>query len=272
MAESGGGSHRKVWFVGGDPQDGYVLSGKSIFISVVFLLAVVGLMLGFHLIAKWYIARLRRRQYERRRDMLVSRSQILMYIDSLSAVDRGLEPQVLNSLPLYIYTPKPEQSPEQSPAAAECAVCLSEFEFQDVVRLLPKCNHCYHLECIDTWFRSHSTCPICRSAVELVAGTVIRPIWKFNYAPEDGNGDSDGGAAAQPGGRRMEMELVEVRVEMPPLRVTVENEISQNAVANQLSLTRIRMPPVVVGNMPEMETGNRFPAGRHRRRSEKKTQ
>ncbi|EPS66911.1 hypothetical protein M569_07866, partial [Genlisea aurea] len=51
-------------------------------------------------------------------------------------------------------------------SAAECAVCLAEFDESDVVRLLPKCNHSFHIECIDTWFRSHSTCPLCRSPVE----------------------------------------------------------------------------------------------------------
>ncbi|KNA04688.1 hypothetical protein SOVF_197360 [Spinacia oleracea] len=32
-------------------------------------------------------------------------------------------------------------------------------------RLLPKCNHGFHVECIDMWFQSHSTCPLCRDSV-----------------------------------------------------------------------------------------------------------
>ncbi|MGJ2918479.1 RING finger domain-containing protein, partial [Salmonella enterica subsp. enterica serovar Paratyphi A] len=38
-------------------------------------------------------------------------------------------------------------------------MCLSEFEEKDKLRVLPKCNHGFHLECIDMWFHSHSTCP-----------------------------------------------------------------------------------------------------------------
>jgi hypothetical protein len=47
----------------------------------------------------------------------------------------------------------------------ECAVCLSEFESEDSLRLLPKCKHVFHLECIDVWFQSHSTCPLCRASL-----------------------------------------------------------------------------------------------------------
>ncbi|KAK1425000.1 hypothetical protein QVD17_20342 [Tagetes erecta] len=48
---------------------------------------------------------------------------------------------------------------------SDCAVCLSEFQDGESVRLLPKCGHAFHLPCIDTWLRSHSNCPLCRSHV-----------------------------------------------------------------------------------------------------------
>ncbi|KAL6183643.1 hypothetical protein ACLB2K_045054 [Fragaria x ananassa] len=47
----------------------------------------------------------------------------------------------------------------------DCAVCLSEFEEDESLRLLPKCNHAFHLPCIDTWLKSHSNCPLCRASV-----------------------------------------------------------------------------------------------------------
>ncbi|RRT46649.1 hypothetical protein B296_00028327 [Ensete ventricosum] len=47
----------------------------------------------------------------------------------------------------------------------ECAVCLCELSKGEASRLLPRCAHAFHLHCIDTWFSSHSTCPICRSPV-----------------------------------------------------------------------------------------------------------
>ncbi|KAI4371508.1 hypothetical protein MLD38_019736 [Melastoma candidum] len=51
-----------------------------------------------------------------------------------------------------------------------CSVCLSEFEEDESVRLLPKCAHAFHIPCIDTWLKSHSTCPLCRSEI-VFAGT-----------------------------------------------------------------------------------------------------
>ncbi|XP_027345493.1 RING-H2 finger protein ATL54-like [Abrus precatorius] len=47
----------------------------------------------------------------------------------------------------------------------ECAVCLSEFQEDENLRLLPKCNHAFHLPCIDTWLRSHTNCPMCRAPI-----------------------------------------------------------------------------------------------------------
>lgn len=44
----------------------------------------------------------------------------------------------------------------------ECAVCLSEFKEQEVLRILPDCFHLFHPSCIGPWLASHLTCPICR--------------------------------------------------------------------------------------------------------------
>ncbi|XP_074308627.1 RING-H2 finger protein ATL78-like [Silene latifolia] len=44
----------------------------------------------------------------------------------------------------------------------ECVICLSEFAAGDKVRLLPKCQHGFHVRCIDKWLNSHSSCPTCR--------------------------------------------------------------------------------------------------------------
>ncbi|KAG8082203.1 hypothetical protein GUJ93_ZPchr0014g47493 [Zizania palustris] len=49
--------------------------------------------------------------------------------------------------------------------AADCSVCLGEFQDGEFVRLLPKCGHAFHVPCIDTWLRAHVNCPLCRSDV-----------------------------------------------------------------------------------------------------------
>lgn len=44
----------------------------------------------------------------------------------------------------------------------ECVICLSEFLASDRVKVLPTCNHGFHIRCIDQWLNSHSSCPTCR--------------------------------------------------------------------------------------------------------------
>lgn len=48
---------------------------------------------------------------------------------------------------------------------SECIICLSDFAAGDKLRLLPKCNHGFHVKCIDKWLSSHSSCPKCRQCL-----------------------------------------------------------------------------------------------------------
>ncbi|GMI71641.1 hypothetical protein HRI_000833400 [Hibiscus trionum] len=47
-------------------------------------------------------------------------------------------------------------------AEAECAICLSEFVEGEGIQVLAKCNHGFHVQCIQQWLSSHSSCPTCR--------------------------------------------------------------------------------------------------------------
>ncbi|KAL3381995.1 hypothetical protein AABB24_001867 [Solanum stoloniferum] len=45
-----------------------------------------------------------------------------------------------------------------------CSICLVEFEKEHVVCQLPRCNHVFHMDCIEKWLeRCQFTCPLCRS-------------------------------------------------------------------------------------------------------------
>ncbi|KAJ4952584.1 hypothetical protein NE237_029416 [Protea cynaroides] len=72
----------------------------------------------------------------------------------------GLEQSVIRSLPILVF------HRNEFVEGQECAVCLCELSDGEKVRLLPKCNHRFHVDCIDLWFHSHSTCPLCRSPVK----------------------------------------------------------------------------------------------------------
>ncbi|PUZ63423.1 hypothetical protein GQ55_3G067200 [Panicum hallii var. hallii] len=59
---------------------------------------------------------------------------------------------------------------------AQCVICLGLVQVGEVVRRLPACKHLFHVECIDMWLRSHSTCPICRAAVVPTDGQPEPPV------------------------------------------------------------------------------------------------
>ncbi|KAK1269318.1 E3 ubiquitin-protein ligase ATL41 [Acorus gramineus] len=70
----------------------------------------------------------------------------------------GLDPLVLRALPID----------RAGPNSGDCSICLSAFEEEELARVLPNCKHVFHVECIDMWLGSHSTCPVCRAEAEPV--------------------------------------------------------------------------------------------------------
>ena len=81
------------------------------------------------------------------------------HADQIPVGRRGLDAEVLKSLPVNVF------NPTEFKDGLECAVCLSELTEGEKARILPKCNHGFHVDCIDMWFHSHSTCPLCRAPV-----------------------------------------------------------------------------------------------------------
>lgn len=74
--------------------------------------------------------------------------------------DAGVDQSFIDALPVFHY-----KAIIGLKNPFDCAVCLCEFEPEDKLRLLPKCSHAFHMECIDTWLLSHSTCPLCRGSL-----------------------------------------------------------------------------------------------------------
>ncbi|KAL9229661.1 hypothetical protein vseg_005105 [Gypsophila vaccaria] len=73
----------------------------------------------------------------------------------------GVDKRALRTFPIVKYsTEKPIQG-----LGTECVICLSEFKNGEKVRILPKCNHGFHVKCIDKWLSSHCSCPTCRQSL-----------------------------------------------------------------------------------------------------------
>ncbi|OMO91346.1 Zinc finger, RING-type [Corchorus olitorius] len=94
----------------------------------------------------------------------VQRQRLMLDDSNFENPSYALESTVIYSLPTYQFKEENKEE-EQRPSNTDCAVCLAEFEEGEWLRHLPNCKHVFHVYCIDTWFRSHSSCPICRSCV-----------------------------------------------------------------------------------------------------------
>nr|CAB3447820.1 unnamed protein product [Digitaria exilis] len=69
----------------------------------------------------------------------------------------GLLSEELGELPCHEF--------KQESGGGECAVCLEAFRAGDRRRVLPRCGHGFHAECVDTWLRRSRRCPVCRTEV-----------------------------------------------------------------------------------------------------------
>nr|XP_043619534.1 RING-H2 finger protein ATL7-like [Erigeron canadensis] len=94
-------------------------------------------------------------------------SRQLFEIDSRVDLERqehrvvGLEPAMVAAIP----TMKFDREAFASMEDAQCTICLGEYQEKEVLRIMPKCGHSFHLSCIDLWLRKQSTCPVCRLSV-----------------------------------------------------------------------------------------------------------
>ncbi|XP_010479358.1 PREDICTED: E3 ubiquitin-protein ligase ATL76-like [Camelina sativa] len=91
-----------------------------------------------------------------------SRYMISEPIASLSArrrsSNKGIKKKALKMFPVVSYSPEMNLPG----VGEECVICLSDFVSGEQLRLLPKCNHGFHVRCIDKWLQHHLTCPNCR--------------------------------------------------------------------------------------------------------------
>jgi len=120
---------------------------------------------------------------------------------------RGLDPAVIQTFPILEYSEV--KIHKIGKEALECAVCLCEFEDSETLRLIPKCDHVFHPECIDEWLSSHTTCPVCRA----------------NLVPtESQDSEANNGVAAVPDPQPSDVEAQNDAVEAPPEQQNADSD------------------------------------------------
>ncbi|XP_022736531.1 RING-H2 finger protein ATL54-like [Durio zibethinus] len=141
----------------------YISPYAIIFVSV---LASFFLLVGYYVIKVkscfgWCCSRNNRQpqaQTDASDEEFVDENQVDHPIWFITTV--GLQQSIINSITVCKY-----KKGEGLIEGTECSVCLNEFQEEETVRLLPKCNHAFHISCIDTWLRAHTNCPLCRAHI-----------------------------------------------------------------------------------------------------------
>ncbi|XP_042512473.1 RING-H2 finger protein ATL63-like [Macadamia integrifolia] len=148
--------------------------GKVLLAAIISLLLIILFVLLLHIYTKWLLEQAHR---QRSRSIHVLGPTRMHHVRTLAydgssfgaSTTDGVDASVVATLPVFLY------KNEEYKKGLECVVCLSVFEEDDMGRSLPRCNHAFHVECIDMWLKSHSSCPICRASVVLDKSTGITP-------------------------------------------------------------------------------------------------
>ncbi|MCE3051316.1 hypothetical protein HAX54_049437 [Datura stramonium] len=105
------------------------LLGKILVGVIIFLSLVVIFIFFLHLYTRWFLNR-------RRQDTVGGTRR--------KVNSQGLDPLILETIPVLVF-----DAYELKEGTLECTICLCEFSEGEKMRFLPKCNHGFHVDCID---------------------------------------------------------------------------------------------------------------------------
>jgi hypothetical protein len=91
---------------------------------------------------------------------------------SVAANDESLEPQPSTESPTAVTDTgtgtgtAPTKSLFTTTMSTSCSICIDDFEEGENIRLLPRCGHAFHTECILPWLTERQgCCPCCKALV-----------------------------------------------------------------------------------------------------------
>ena len=126
------------------------------------IIAVIGILASAFILVSYYtiISKYCRRRRQDHTSLEFNEIRDAMNHDGWQATIEGLDEGLIKSITVCKY-----KKSDGLVEGTDCSVCLSEFQEDESLRLLPKCNHAFHVSCIDTWLKSHSSCPLCRANI-----------------------------------------------------------------------------------------------------------
>ncbi|KAL3845727.1 hypothetical protein ACJIZ3_003130 [Penstemon smallii] len=79
--------------------------------------------------------------------------------NDISKCELGLKKEVREMLPIIVFRESFSVNDTQ------CSVCLGDYQAEDRLQQIPACGHTFHMDCIDLWLATHTTCPLCRQSL-----------------------------------------------------------------------------------------------------------
>ncbi|XP_058086140.1 E3 ubiquitin-protein ligase Os04g0590900-like [Magnolia sinica] len=154
------------------PTEDSGLNFSPLVIAIIGILASAFLLVSYYTIVSKYCANaesLRRRTQRSRDDEYDEggNSQHEQWRTGTSGLDEAL----IKSIAVCKY-----KRGDGLVDGTDCSVCLSEFQEDESLRLLPKCSHAFHVPCIDTWLKTHANCPLCRASVVSTSPLPLQPL------------------------------------------------------------------------------------------------
>lgn len=129
----------------------------------------VPIFFTFILLLLFYLFYLRRRRVDWA--SLRMRSSMQNDADHASGVSElGLKKEVREMLPIIVF------KESFSVSDTQCSVCLADYQAEDRLQQIPACGHTFHMDCIDHWLATHTTCPLCRLSLTAAARTPAEPL------------------------------------------------------------------------------------------------
>ncbi|KAB1227364.1 RING-H2 finger protein ATL57 [Morella rubra] len=130
-------------------------------LAVLAVLTIALFLLGFFSIcmrrfSEAPASELARRRRQRQRSQQRAMSFPRWDPPTRSTPRTGLDQMTIRSLPVYSYGGNEKYH-------MDCAICLTDFEENDAVKVIPICQHVFHPQCIDVWLSSHVSYPVCRA-------------------------------------------------------------------------------------------------------------
>ncbi|KAG7611689.1 Zinc finger RING-type [Arabidopsis suecica] len=145
-------------------------------VAVIGILATAFLLVSYYVFVikcclNWHrIDILGRFSLSRRRRS--DQDSLMVYSPELRS--RGLDESVIRAIPIFKFKKRYDQNDgvftgegeeEEEKRSQECSVCLSEFQDEEKLRIIPNCSHLFHIDCIDVWLQNNANCPLCRTRV-----------------------------------------------------------------------------------------------------------